>query len=263
MPAKTGTRNTRSPLTEPGVNVKEGDYLVAINGRALRSPETPDEMLVNTANEVVTFTVNSKPSAEGARKVVVKPIANEFSLRELNMIATNRKKVDAASGGSHRLCLHSRHGRRGAQQIRQAVLPANSQGRNHSRCPLQRRRLRRPVDFRAAAPRARREWTRRRNWESGTVPPVVFHGHMVCITNHYAASDGDIFSYFFKQYKLGPLIGERTWGGVRGIRGQMPLMDGGYITRPEFARYGLDSKWVIENRGVSRTLWSTIRRIWL
>ena len=73
---------------------------------------------------------------------------------------------------------------------------------------------------------------------------------MICITNHYAASDGDIFSYFFKQYKLGPLIEERTWGGVRGIRGMTPLMDGGYITRPEFARYDLDSKWVVENRGV-------------
>jgi tricorn protease len=89
-----------------------------------------------------------------------------------------------------------------------------------------------------------------RNWESGTVPPVVFNGAMACLTNHYAASDGDIFSYYFKYYKLGPLIGERTWGGVRGIRGQIPLIDGGYITRPEAARYGLDSKWVVENRGV-------------
>jgi len=89
-----------------------------------------------------------------------------------------------------------------------------------------------------------------RNWESGTVPPVVFNGAMACVTNHYAASDGDIFSYYFKYYKLGPLIGERTWGGVRGIRGNIPLMDGGYITRPEAARYDLNSKWVIENHGV-------------
>ena len=79
--------------------MKEGDYLIAINGHALHVPQTPDELLVNTANEVVTLTVNSKPSADGARKVTVKPIADEFSLRELNMIETNRKKVDAASGG--------------------------------------------------------------------------------------------------------------------------------------------------------------------
>jgi len=90
-----------------------------------------------------------------------------------------------------------------------------------------------------------------RNFEPTTVPPAVFHGYMVCITNQYAASDGDIFSEFFKVYKLGPLIGERTWGGVRGIRGDIPLMDGGYITRPEFSRYDLSSKWVVENRGVA------------
>jgi tricorn protease len=89
-----------------------------------------------------------------------------------------------------------------------------------------------------------------RNWPSATIPDVVFHGYLACITNHYAASDGDLFSYFFKYYKLGPLIGERTWGGVRGIRGEIPLLDGGYITRPESALYGLDSKWLIENRGV-------------
>jgi tricorn protease len=89
-----------------------------------------------------------------------------------------------------------------------------------------------------------------RNWEPGTIPGNVFHGYMACVTNQFAASDGDFFSYFFKQYKLGPLIGERTWGGVRGIRGMIPLMDGGYITRPEFSLYSLDSKWLIENRGV-------------
>jgi tricorn protease len=90
-----------------------------------------------------------------------------------------------------------------------------------------------------------------RNWESTTIPDVVFHGAMVCITNEYAASDGDIFTYFFKKYKLGPVVGMRTWGGVRGIRGYTPLIDGGYITRPEFSVYGLDSQWVIENRGVA------------
>jgi tricorn protease len=73
---------------------------------------------------------------------------------------------------------------------------------------------------------------------------------MVALTNHYAASDGDIFSYAFKQYRLGPLIGERTWGGVRGIRGEIPLLDGGYITRPEFSLYNLKSQWIVENHGV-------------
>ena len=89
-----------------------------------------------------------------------------------------------------------------------------------------------------------------RNFGEGTEPQVVFNGSQVCITNEYAASDGDIFTYLFKAYKLGPVIGMRTWGGVRGIRGEIPLLDGGYITRPEFAVYGLNSEWVVENHGV-------------
>jgi tricorn protease len=89
-----------------------------------------------------------------------------------------------------------------------------------------------------------------RNFESGTIPDRAFLGPMACLTNHYAASDGDFFSYYWKVYKMGPLIGERTWGGVRGIRGYMPLIDGGFTAVPESALYGMDSKWLIENRGV-------------
>jgi tricorn protease len=241
--------HSRSPLTEPGVNVKEGDYLVAINGRALHAPQTPDELLTNTANEVVTLTVNSKPTADGARKVVVKPIGDEFSLRELNMIETNRKKVDAASGGRIGYVYLENMGDAGLNEFVKQYFPQirkegiifdvryNGGGFVDQ---LIFERLRRVLASMDSA----------RNWESTTTPAPVFHGYMACVTNHYAASDGDIFSYMFKHYKLGPLIGERTWGGVRGIRGEIPLMDGGYITRPEFAMYGLDSKWLVENHGV-------------
>ncbi|MGA7566676.1 MAG: PDZ domain-containing protein [Terriglobales bacterium] len=241
--------NTRSPLTEPGVNVKEGDYLVAINGRALRSPATPDELMVNTANEVVTLTVNSKPTEDGARKVVVKPIGDEFNLRELNMIETNREKVDKASGGRIGYVYLRDMEDEGLNQFMKQYFPQirkegmiidiryNGGGFVDQ---LIFERLRR---FLAGMDSAR-------NFRSGTIPPNVFNGYMACVTNHYAASDGDLFSYYFKYYKLGPLIGERTWGGVRGIRGMMPLMDGGYISRPEFALYGLDSKWLVENHGV-------------
>jgi tricorn protease len=241
--------HTRSPLTEPGVNVKEGDYLVAINGRTLHAPQTPDELLVNTANEVVTLTVNSKPTADGARKVVVKPIGDEFSLRELNMIETNRKKVDAASGGRIGYVYLpdmedvglNEFVKQYFPQIRKEgiVIDVRYNGGGFVD-QIIFERLRRVLAGMDSA----------RNWEPGTIPDRVFHGYMACVTNHYAASDGDFFSYFFKHYKLGPLIGERTWGGVRGIRGMMPLMDGGYITRPEFSLYGLDSKWIAENRGV-------------
>jgi tricorn protease len=248
-PGENWDSDLRSPLTEPGVNVKEGDYLLAVNGHALKAPQSPYELFVNTANETVNLTVNSKPSEEGSRNVLVKPIGDEFSLRELNMITTNRKKVEAATGGKVGYVYLPDMGAPGLNEFVKQYFPQiRKQGiifdvRYNGGGFVDQlifERLRRILAGMQSA----------RNFEGGTQPPNVFHGSMVCITNHYAASDGDFFSYFFKQYKLGPLIGERTWGGVRGIRGQMPLMDGGYITRPEFALYGLDSKWLIENRGV-------------
>ena len=239
----------RSPLTEPGVDVKQGDYLLAVNGRPLRAPENPYELFVNTANEAVTLTVNSKPSEEGSHTVQVKPIADEFSLRELNMIETNRKKVEAATGGRVGYVYLPDMGADGLNEFVKQYFPQiRKQGliidvRYNGGGFVDQlifERLRRVLAGMSSM----------RNWTSGTVPPDAFYGYMACVTNRYAASDGDIFSYFFKYYKLGPLIGERTWGGVRGIRGMIPLMDGGYITRPEAARYNLDSQWIVENHGV-------------
>lgn len=87
-----------------------------------------------------------------------------------------------------------------------------------------------------------------------TYPSLVFHGHMVCLINSYSASDGDIFPNYFRKYKLGTLIGRKTWGGVIGIRGYMRLMDGGYVAVPEFGSYDMKSKWNMENKGVSPDL---------
>jgi tricorn protease len=240
----------RSPLTEPGVNVKEGDYLVSINGRTLKAPQTPYELLTNTVNETVSLSINSKPSEDGSHNVQVKPIADEFGLHESNWIESNRKKVEAATNGRVGYVYLPDMGAPGLDQfVRQFFPQIRKEGiifdvRYNGGGFVDQlifERLRRALASMQSA----------RNFESNPVPFAVFHGSMICITNHYAASDGDFFSYFFKQYKLGPLIGERTWGGVRGIRGQIPLMDGGYITRPEFALYGLDSKWLIENKGVA------------
>ena len=248
-PGENWNQHLRSPLTEPGINVKEGDYLLAVNGGSLRSPHTPYEALVNTADEVITLTVNSKPSEEGSRNVQVKPINDEYNLHELNMVNTNRHKVDVATGGKVAYVYLPDMGDAGLNQfVKQYYPQLRKQGliidvRYNGGGfvdPLIFERLRRILSGMDSA----------RNWANSTVPANVFVGPMVCLTNHYAASDGDIFSYMFKVYKLGPLVGERTWGGVRGIRGDIPLLDGGYVTRPEFARYTLDSKWVVENRGV-------------
>jgi len=248
-PGENWDSSLRSPLTEPGVQVKEGDYLLAVNGRSLRAPQNLYELFVNTANETVTLTVNSKSSDDGSRTVQVKPIADEFKLRELNMIETNRKKVDAATQGRVGYVYLPDMGDEGLNQFVKQYFPQiRKQGlifdvRYNGGGfvdPLIFARLRRILAG----------MNSQRNWESSTVPSQVFNGSLACVTNHFAASDGDIFSYYFKYYKLGPLIGERTWGGVRGIGGLVPLMDGGYISRPQASRYDLNSQWIIENRGV-------------
>jgi tricorn protease len=249
-PGENWDSSLRSPLTEPGVVVKEGDYLIAVNGRDLKAPQAPSELFINTAGENVTLTVNSQPNVTGARQVVVKTISSEYGLRMLDMINTNRRKVDQATGGRVGYIYIPNMGGEGLDEFVKQFFPQirkegliidvryNGGGFVDQ---LIFERLRRILAGMDSA----------RNFASGTTPDVVFHGSMACITNAYAASDGDIFSYYFKQYHLGPLIGTRTWGGVRGIRGDMPLLDGGYITRPEFSVYNLNSEWVIENYGVA------------
>lgn len=200
-------------------------------------------------NQAVTLTLNGKPTMEHSHNIVVRPIPSEFGLHQLNWIESNRRKVEKLSGGRVGYVYLPNMGAEGLNEFVKQYFPQiRKEGmifdvRYNGGGFVDQiifERLRRVLAGMESA----------RNWASDTEPPNVFNGYMACITNHYAASDGDYFSYFFKVYKLGPLIGERTWGGVRGIRGEVPLIDGGYITRPEFSLYGLDSQWLIENRGV-------------
>lgn len=252
-PGENWDSQSRSPLTEPGLNVKEGDFLLAINGRQLKSPDSPDELLVNTADQTTAITINSRPTLDGARTIAVKPVADESGLRMNDMIETNRRKVDAATNGRVGYVYIPDMEDAGLNafvkqyypQIRKEgmIIDVRYNGGGFVD-QLIFERLRRVLSGMELA----------RNFENSngsTIPPAVFHGYIAAITNQYAASDGDIFSEFFKVYKLGPLIGERTWGGVRGIRGMMPLIDGGSVSRPEFSIYGLDSKWTVENHGVA------------
>ncbi|HWA94677.1 MAG TPA: PDZ domain-containing protein [Terracidiphilus sp.] len=249
LPGDNWDHSLRSPLTQPGVDVHEGDFLLAVNGHQLRAPENPYALFVNTANENVTLTVNSKPEMDGSHDVTVQPLSNEFNLHELAWIETNREKVDKLSGGKIGYVYLPDMGASGLNEfVRQYFPQIRKQGiifdvrynggGNVDQIILER--LRRILVGMSSA----------RNWASSTTPANVFNGYMACLTNHYAASDGDIFTYYFKFYKLGPVIGTRTWGGVRGIRGMYPLMDGGSISRSEFSMYGLNSQWVIENHGV-------------
>ncbi len=239
-----------SPLTEPGLNVKTGDCLLAVNGQTLRAPQNPYALFVNTAGQNVTLTISSQPDNPSAsRNIVVRPVASEFKLRELNWITTNRRKVDEATHGLVGYVYLPDMEDVGLNEFTKQFYPQiRKQGliidvRYNGGGFVDQiifERLRRVLAAMMSA----------RNFKSQPIPPVVFNGYMACLANHYTASDGDFFAYFFKKYKLGPVIGERTWGGVRGIRGFIPLIDGGYITRPEFSLYNLKSQWVVENYGV-------------
>ncbi len=240
----------RSPLTEPGVDAPAGSYLLKIDGVELKAPDTPDELLQNKIVGTVTLTLNSKPSLDGGREVVVRPVSDESDLRYYDRIETTRRKVDEMTGGKIGYVHIPNMGGEGLNEfVRQYYPQIRKQGliiddRNNGGgfvSELIIERLRRVLMGLGNA----------RNTEGiGTYPSQVFYGPMVCLINHYSASDGDIFPYYFKQYSLGPLIGTRTWGGVVGIRGYTNLLDGGYVTRPEFGTYGLEGKWVIEGHGV-------------
>ncbi len=239
----------RSPLTEPGATVAAGSYVLKIDGVTLQAPATPDELLENKTGRTVTLLVSDKSSEEGAREVTVKPLTDEEDLRYYDQIESNRKKVEAATEGRVGYVHIPDMGRDGLNEFVRQYYPQirkeglivdvrNNGGGFVSQLILER--LRRVLAGMGSS----------RNFGDNTYPAQVFYGPMVCLINHYAASDGDIFPYYFRKYGLGPLIGTRTWGGVVGIRGIVPLVDGGYITSPEFAEFDLESRWVMEGHGV-------------
>ncbi len=239
----------RSPLTEPGVNVKEGDYLLAVNGHELKAPTNPYALFVNTLGSTVTLTVAETADGKNRRDVTVKPISDELQIRLNAWVEANREHVNKVSDGKIGYIYLSDMESMGMDEfIRQFYPQIRKQGL--------------VVDVRwngggfidqIILERLRRVLVGmdvNRQHVGTPIPQQVLHGFKACLINHYSASDGDIFPFYFRKYGLGPLIGERTWGGVRGIRGMWPLTDGGYVTIPEESLYGLDSEWVIENHGV-------------
>jgi tricorn protease len=243
-------KDLHSPLTEPGVDVHEGDYLIAVNGRPVAQMASPYEALVNTAGKSVTLTVNKEPKAEGAREVVVVPIGDEAKLYYRDWVRTNQHKVEQATGGKvgyvHVPDMQTpglnEFVRQFGPQLRKRALIIDVRGNGGGNVsPMLIERLRRELVMVGIA----------RNGIPTPDPADVLDGPKVCLMNEFSASDGDLFPYRFRQMKLGPLIGKRSWGGVVGIRGSLPLVDGGTLNRPEFSRYDVAGKqWVIEGHGV-------------
>jgi tricorn protease len=240
----------RSPLTEVGVDAHEGDYILAIDGEDLVASKNPYQLLLNKANRPVQLTLNSKPSADGARRVSYRPITTERNLIYLDWVRGNREAVLKASNGRVGYIHIPDMGAAGIRefikfyypQIRRDALIVDVRGNgggNVSQMLIQR--LHRPLlgtGFDRVS-----DYT-------GTYPNETFYGPMVCLINETSASDGDIFPYMFRQAGIGTLIGKRTWGGVVGITGRGPLLDGGTVFVPEFATASSDGKFVIEGHGV-------------
>jgi tricorn protease len=241
----------RAPLTEIGVNVAEGEYVLAVDGVALRADEDPYALLRGKADRPVQLTVNSKPSMDGARTVTFTPVTSESDLAYLDWTQRNRAMVDKLSGGRLGYLHIPDMGAPGIREFIKWYYPqlnkeglvidvrANGGG-NVSRQIIER--LRRKL--------LGVNYGRVGNSLGNTYPDGVFIGPMATILDERSSSDGDIFPYMFKQAGLGLLIGRRSWGGVVGIGGGVPLIDGGSISVPGSGLASPDGKWVIEGYGV-------------
>ena len=240
----------RSPLTEVGVDVKVGDYVLAINGEELKAEDDPYRLLRNRADNPVYLTVNSRPTLDGARTVSFRPVTDESKLIYLDWVVGNRRKVEQLSGGRVGYLHVPDMGADGIREFIKWYYPqlnkealviddrANGGG-NVSRMLIER---------------LSRKWlgvNYSRTSETGnTYPDGVFIGPMVCLLDQNSASDGDIFPYMFREAGLGTLIGKRSWGGVVGISNRGPLIDGGGISVPESGLASKNGEWIIEGYGV-------------
>ncbi len=251
IPGASWSKDLRSPLTEPGIDAQTGDFIVAIDGVPTNGVKDMYSLLVGKANVPTELSLNSKPDLKGARKIVISPLEEEHSLYHYNWIQDNIKKVDEASDGKIGYIYIPDMGVEGLNEFSRYFYPqldkegliiddrANGGG-NVSPMILERL-SREPY----------RLTMRRGSTRTGTVPDAVQVGPKVCLINKYSASDGDLFPWGFRALGLGKLIGTRTWGGIVGISGSLPYMDGTDIRVPFFTSY--DPKtgdWIIENHGV-------------
>ena len=240
----------RAPLTQPGVNVQEGDYLLAVNGREVRGSDEVFELFEGTADKSTVLRVGPAGDGKGARSVTVVPIESEGALRNRAWIEGNLHKVDKLSGGrlayvylpdtgfggytSFNRYFFAQIGREGA------VIDERFNG-GGAAADYVIDYLRRPLQ---------NYWLTREG-QDFTTPVGAIFGPKAMIINMYAGSGGDALPWYFRDAKLGPLVGTRTWGGLVGIYDYPNLMDGGSVTAPRVAFYNRTGDWDVENHGVA------------
>lgn len=239
----------RSPLLASGLKVKDGDYILAVNGIPIDVTKEPFAAFEGLAGKTVDLTVNNKPTFDKAWSVVVKTLTDETRLRNLEWIESNRKRVDEATNGKIGYIYVPSTGLDGQTElVRQFYAQFNKDGliiderfNNGGQIPDRFIELlnRKPLAFWAVRDGS--------NWQH---PTVANFGPKVMLINGWSGSGGDAFPDYFRKSKLGPLIGTRTWGGLIGITGAPQLIDGGSITVPTFRMYDPDGKWFKEGHGV-------------
>lgn len=239
----------RSPLTEVGVDVNEGDYVLAINGEKLTGDDNPYRLLQHKTDGVVLL-VNDRPEEEGARETTYRPITSEENLLYLSWVLGNMAKVEEMTDGRVGYLHIPDMGAPGIYEFIKWFYPQlrkeglivdvrSNGGGNVSQWIIER------LDTKLLGTRFGYS-----SDEPQTYPETVFHGHKVCLVNQTSASDGDIFPHRFRQAGLGPLIGKRSWGGVVGISSRGPLLDGGKVYVPLQATNDTNGDYIIEGIGV-------------
>jgi tricorn protease len=239
----------RAPLTEPGVNARAGEYLLAVNGRDVRPPADVYSFFENTAGKIVDITVGPSPDGKGSRTVQVVPVASEAALRNRDWVEGNLRKVHAATKGRvayvyvpNTTALGHTYFKRYffPQADKDAIIIDERFNGGGQIADYYIDILRRPLSA---------YWHTRYGADLKT-PAASIQGPKVMIIDETAGSGGDMLPYMFRKFGLGPLVGRPTWGGLVGTLGFPVLMDGGGITAPNLAIW-TDEGWVVENVGVS------------
>ena len=244
--------NLRAPLALPGIDVNEGDYLLAINGQELTSGINPYSLLEQTSGRNITITVNDKASMTDARTVLVKPIGSERGLRTIDWVEGNRRKVDEMSNGKLAYIYVPNTGGGGftsfnryyfsQQDKKGAVIDERNNGGGSAADYMIDIMSRELFGYFNSKANDNRPWT---------TPMAGIWGPKVMLINERAGSGGDLLPYMFKMKNIGPLIGTRTWGGLVGTWDTPRFIDGGRMVAPRGGFYDVNGEWAVEGEGIA------------
>lgn len=241
-----------APLRSPGIGVKEGDYILEVNGVTVSASENLYKYFEGTANKQTRLRVNSKPSLEGSKLVTVVPVENENQLRMIHWVESNRKKVDELSKGQLAYVYVPNTGQPGytsfnryyfAQQDRKgAIIDERNNGGGSAAdymVDVMSRQLHGYFNSKVG------------DHKPFLTPNAGIFGPKVMLINERAGSGGDLLPYMFNKMKIGPLVGTKTWGGLVGTWDTPPFVDGGIMIAPRGGFYDTDGQWAVEGVGIS------------